>query len=63
MGLKELRSRRGMTQVQLAELTGLTQQALSKYEKGITDTGNMTLANALKLADALHCSPGELMES
>ncbi|MCO6558496.1 MAG: helix-turn-helix transcriptional regulator [Bifidobacterium sp.] len=62
MGLKELRSRRGLTQVQLSELTGLKQQAISEYERGVKNVHLMSLDTALKLAEALHCSPGELVK-
>ncbi len=62
MGLKELRKRAGLTQVQLAKQTGIAQTTLSGYENGRYDIHSMTLDNALRLSRALKCYPYELTD-
>jgi transcriptional regulator with XRE-family HTH domain len=62
MSIKELRHRRGLTQVQLAQLTGMKQQSLSAYERGIMEVRNMSADNAQKLCKALNCTLSELLE-
>lgn len=52
MGLRELRLKRGMTQQQLAEKLGVTQQHVAAYENGVNSISNMTLAKALRMCDA-----------
>ena len=53
MGLRELRLKRGMTQQQLAEKVGTTRGSISAIEIGARKEGNLTLAMAVKLCDAL----------
>lgn len=48
--IKEIRSKKKLTQLQLAELTGLRQQHIVRIEKGMYSTGIDILA---KIADAL----------
>ena len=55
MTLKELRQAKGLTQEQLARLSGVPQQVISAYERGAKDWRNMPLSRALALADALGC--------
>ncbi|MFY1809102.1 helix-turn-helix domain-containing protein [Bifidobacterium longum subsp. longum] len=62
MGLKELRKRAGLTQVQLAKQTGIAQTTLSGYENGRYDIHSMTFDNALRLSRALKCHPYELTD-
>ena len=62
MGLKELRKRAGLTQIQLAKQTGIAQTTLSGYENGRYDIHSMTLDNALRLSRALKCHPYELTD-
>ena len=62
LGLKELRKRAGLTQVQLAKQTGIAQTTLSGYENGRYDIHSMTLDNALRLSRALKCHPYELTD-
>ena len=56
--LKRLRSGRGLTQVQLAEHTGITQGHYSQLENGNWEP---RLATILALAKALRVQPGELL--
>lgn len=62
MGLREVRVERGLTQGQLARLTGIAQCVISGYECGRRDVRNMTLASALKLPAALGCEPADLVD-
>ena len=57
--IKEYRVKRGMTQAQLAELLGVTPQAISKWEKAI---GYPDLSAICPLADALSITTDELLE-
>ncbi len=50
ISLVESRFESGMSQTQLAELTGIPQSAIAKIEKG---RGNPTLNTIVKLAEAL----------
>ncbi|PJM72925.1 transcriptional regulator [Bifidobacterium primatium] len=58
MGLKEVRSRKGLTQVQAAELMALPQQRISEYERG----QDMNVSRAKKFATILGCSLDEVCE-
>ena len=53
MSLRELRQSRGLTQEQLARLSGVHRTVIAKYERGAKDWRNMPLSRALSLADAL----------
>lgn len=52
------RHREGLTQVQLAELTGIPQRHISEMEHGKRAIGVMS---AKRLADALHCDHRSLL--
>lgn len=55
------RSVMGLTQKELAEKSGINIRQIQKYESGEYDTGNMTLKNALALAEALECEVKDLL--
>lgn len=55
------RSVMGMTQKELAEKSGVNIRQIQKYESGEYDIGNMTLKNAIALADALECEVKDLI--
>ena len=57
--IKEYRVKRGMTQAQLAELVGVTPQAISKWETG---KGYPDISAICPLADALSITTDELLE-
>lgn len=64
MSLRELRLKRGLTQSQLGEKVGVSQQRLAEYELGKRSIGNMTLDNALRICDALRVSnPRKLLDA
>ena len=58
--LRELRQAKGLSQVQLAELTGIDQGAISRIETGQTQA--MDFDVMARLCDALGCDPGELLQ-
>ncbi len=53
MGLKDLRVAKNLTQQQLAERAKISRQRLSEYERDIRPPSNMTLAQAVRIADVL----------
>lgn len=55
-GLRYMRTENGLTQKELAEKAGVNIRQIQKYESGEYDIGNMTLKNALALANALECN-------
>jgi len=56
--LLELRKARGLTQIELAELTGSTQRAISYYEN---EAGYPPTAAIIALARALHVTTDQLL--
>ena len=60
VNLKAIRKRKGLTQGQLAELSGIQLTQVSRLENDDTDPKASTL---FKLMDALKCSADELMQS
>ena len=58
--LRALRKKAEMTQQELAEKTGLTFQKISAYEN-TDDLKNITLWNALRIAEALHCTVEDIV--
>lgn len=57
--LRKIRERRGLSQNELAEMTELSQGAISKFESGKTKPNPRTLKI---LADALNANRDELTE-
>lgn len=51
----------GMTQKELAGKAGVGIRQIQKYESGEYNTGNMTLKNAIALANALECEVRDLL--
>lgn len=52
---------KGMTQKKLAEKTGINIRQIQKYESGEYNPENITLKNAVALADALDCEPKDFL--
>ena len=61
MSLKEIRKSKGITQDDLSEKSGVPKMTISKIERGVTKMENLTLINALKIADALEIDVRELL--
>lgn len=57
--IREYRSRKNMTQEYVASQLGVSRQAVSKWESGVSDPST---ANLLALAKLLEVSPQELAE-
>ncbi|WP_433912302.1 helix-turn-helix domain-containing protein [Staphylococcus sp. LKG3-3] len=57
--LKSMRKRRDYTQVELAEMSGLTSQIISNFEREYTEPNQRQLA---ALAKALNCKVSDLIE-
>ena len=57
--LRELRSAKGMTQKELADILDVSETTIFKYEKGIMKP---SLERAMQLADALECSLDDLVD-
>lgn len=63
MGLKELRTKRGLTQRELAEKVGMSGGNISDIESGRRSEANLTLATAIKLCVALRvANPRKLLD-
>lgn len=60
LNVKRLRTAKGLTQEQFAELSGFTQQYISDLERGLR---NPTVVSVYELAQALRVSHLELMQS
>jgi DNA-binding XRE family transcriptional regulator len=58
VALRAYRTREGLTQKQLADLTGIPQHHISEMENGKRSIGK---ERAKKLADALHCDYRQLL--
>lgn len=50
------RSLAGLTQKELASASNVNIRQIQRYENETSDLGNMTLRNAIALADALDCN-------
>lgn len=61
MSLREIRQERGLTLKQLAELSGVHYMKIHQIETGKIKPENITLRNAVKLANALGCTPDEFL--
>lgn len=59
--LKELRAAAGLSRAQLAEASGVNIRTLEAYEQGVRDLDKMALATAVKISEALQCSPADLL--
>lgn len=55
------RSLSKMTQGELANASGVNIRQIQRYEKSASDTGNMTLRNAVAISSALDCAPEDLL--
>lgn len=62
MTLKQMRIAQGLTQQALANVAGLNISQIQKMESGEIKIGNITLANAAKLARALGIKIEDLLE-
>ncbi|MBR1584756.1 MAG: helix-turn-helix transcriptional regulator [Clostridia bacterium] len=61
--LKEIRKKRGMTQAELAQKSGLNPRTLQDYEQGSKDLNNARLETILRLCVALNCKMIDIVNS
>lgn len=61
MTLKELRIKKGLTQAELAEQTGLSIRLIQKYEQNAQDLNRVYAITIYKLAMALDCKFEDLL--
>ncbi len=60
--LRDARLAAGLTQQQLAKLSGVNPRQIQKVEAGEIKAGNMTASNLLAIADALGVDPRSLIQ-
>lgn len=58
--LKEIRIKRGISQKELSEKTGISLKAISSYEQGSRDLRKASFENIVKIAKALECNVFDL---
>ena len=61
MSLKEMRTKRGLSQAQLADKSGVSVYMIQQYEQGFRNINGVKVTTAIKLADALECSVKDLI--
>lgn len=61
--LQEVRNRRGLTQKQLAEKSGVPLVMVQKYEQKVKNINNAQVTTVLNLAQALKVAPRDILES
>lgn len=59
--LRAARIASGLTQQQLANLSGVNVRQIQRVELGEAEAGNLTAKNLLSIADVLHVDPRELV--
>lgn len=60
--LKEIREKRGLTQKELSEKSGINFRMISQYEQGVKNLDNARLITLLKLCNTLDCTLDDLIE-
>ena len=62
MALRDLRKAKGLTLKQLAELSDVHYMKIHQIETGKINPENIALKTAAKLANALGCTPAEILK-
>lgn len=60
--LKDLRTKTGLTQAQLAEKSGINIRMIQYYENGFKDLNKAAFVTGLRIAEALECDPRDLLQ-
>ena len=63
MKLKEIREKRGMTQAELADKSGVSVRTIQAYERGGRDINTAAASTVYKLATVLRCAVEDLLEN
>lgn len=58
VAIRDIRRAQGMTQKDLADMLGITPNAISQWENGMR---NPSLENVKRLADILHCTTDDIL--
>lgn len=61
MSLQEKRKERGLTQVELGEISGVNHRVIAYYEQGTKSIDGARLYTLLKLCMALKCSLSDIL--
>ena len=61
IGLKYKREQAGLSQRDLAEISGVPVRTIQQYEQQQKDIRKAAYETVCRLADALHCAPDECM--
>lgn len=62
INLRSLRLAAGITQAELSKQIGISQSAISVYERGFLPLSGMSEQLAERIAAALHCTPAEIKD-
>ena len=62
MGLREIRTKKGLTLQQLGALSGVHYIKIHQIETNKINVENISLKNAIKLSRALECHPEEFLK-
>lgn len=60
--LKEMRTRRGMSQSELAKASGVNVRMIQQYEQGKNDINKAAAVTVYQIARALTCGVEDLLE-
>lgn len=60
--LKNMRTKRGMTQAQLADAAGISVRAVQDYEQGHKDINRAATITVYQIAQALRCAVEDIIE-
>ena len=60
--LKRIRKESGVTQLQLAEASGVNVRMIQHYEQGVKDINVAGALTVYKIAQALNCTVEDLLE-
>lgn len=60
--LKFFRKGKDLSQQALSEITGINIRQIQRFESGTSDIGNITLKNAIAIADALEIDVRDLLK-
>ena len=63
MNISELRKSKSLTQQKLSDISGVPKMTISKIERGVISVNNISLENAVKLANALGIMAEELLDN
>lgn len=60
--LKKIRKQRGLSQSQLARVSGVSIRMIQHYEQGVKDIRNARAVTVIALANALGCEPEDIIK-